>query len=692
MDITDFLDGKVPNESNKYIKRLSRKITELGQVEQPVINLLEKTYLIEFIKSPGSAINVSWFNSLINRLNAVNPTIKPNALALFPDLVDYSPEKLLGRLVETNTDMEFTSDQKSSIVNILEFIGSHTERTYGLFGTAGSGKSTTSVELINFLILNNFIRSVAFAAPTNKAVGILKSKMRSNIKKLAEKITGKKLDEGIYSLEDLINMLKDKDIIIEFITIHRLLNFKSDVNTGGDRIFVKSGSSSILNYDIVITDECSMIQLQMVSTLFDDIQKLYISSGDNFKRVPKLIFAGDLAQLPPVNEIVSAIFIKSADELPYEFYIRILSLTDKTIKKLAESKEIKAKYESLISDILGMKCSVLFEVVRTKIDCIIKLANAIRDWIFGKINWPNVSQFLGDKLYLYKHDNKKPKSESDWFKQFLLQQTTTVQEGNINTSNIILTWSNPQTKIYNEAIRTIMFKDKQKIEKFEPGDILMLNDFYNWDETAIKGPDMKTRFYTSEQIRVCTIDIQEKVLSNFIEDVGKSVLRLKSSDLLLGKYKNLIKNLNFKNKKKYTCWKLFVQRVGENVPNSIQKTYIIYVLHDISEFQLKADHDYSLNQIKEFGDSLTKTFPDLTNTIERDLMRPLWKQFNKIFIDSFAQVSYGNSHTVHKSQGSSFYNVFIDIDDIMNNPNTDEMKRCIYTAITRSSNEVHLLV
>jgi ATP-dependent exoDNAse (exonuclease V) alpha subunit len=46
--------------------------------------------------------------------------------------------------------------------------------------------------------------------------------------------------------------------------------------------------------------------------------------------------------------------------------------------------------------------------------------------------------------------------------------------------------------------------------------------------------------------------------------------------------------------------------------------------------------------------------------------------------------------TVHKSQSSSYYNVFVDTDDILNNNNINDCKRCIYTAYTRAINELHI--
>jgi ATP-dependent exoDNAse (exonuclease V) alpha subunit len=70
----------------------------------------------------------------------------------------------------------------------------------------------------------------------------------------------------------------------------------------------------------------------------------------------------------------------------------------------------------------------------------------------------------------------------------------------------------------------------------------------------------------------------------------------------------------------------------------------------------------------------------------------LYKNWQNIIIDKFAQLNYGYSITVHKSQGSTFTNVFIDILDILSNNNTEETSKCLYTAITRSSNRLELLI
>jgi len=65
---------------------------------------------------------------------------------------------------------------------------------------------------------------------------------------------------------------------------------------------------------------------------------------------------------------------------------------------------------------------------------------------------------------------------------------------------------------------------------------------------------------------------------------------------------------------------------------------------------------------------------------------------NENFIEQFASVREGFCVTTHKSQGSTFCNVFVDCNDIFKNKDTNIYMKCIYTAITRTSNKVFLLV
>lgn len=55
------------------------------------------------------------------------------------------------------------------------------------------------------------------------------------------------------------------------------------------------------------------------------------------------------------------------------------------------------------------------------------------------------------------------------------------------------------------------------------------------------------------------------------------------------------------------------------------------------------------------------------------------------FTGLFAKFKYNHAITVHKSQGSTYENVIVNLRDIFKNANTEERTRLLYTAITRAS-------
>lgn len=55
------------------------------------------------------------------------------------------------------------------------------------------------------------------------------------------------------------------------------------------------------------------------------------------------------------------------------------------------------------------------------------------------------------------------------------------------------------------------------------------------------------------------------------------------------------------------------------------------------------------------------------------------------FLDIFAKIKYNHALTVHKSQGSTYKRVALNVKDISFNPNEKEKQRLFYTGITRAS-------
>jgi hypothetical protein len=660
-------------------------------VQEKKINMLEFTYIMNFIKNNCSIVNISWLLEIFNRLqdSKLNKLLIScfNIISIKEDQIFLNQESI--NLLFEKSNMKYTKDQLQVISDVITFLPNFKDRSYGLYGYAGTGKTTICVELIGTLALNKYVKSIALTAPTNKAVNVLKSKFLPFLQRMAKDILKLSIDNS----EDILDYLYEFGIKIDFITIHRLLNYESDMNIEGDRVFIRKGKSKIKDYELVIVDECSMVPLNMITTIFNEIKDFNV--GDNYQKTPKIIFCGDKAQLPPVNDKVSALFIKNKEELKLRDFINQI----KTQEKLPDS-EYESKLNNLIKDILAMKSYTMTEIVRNKITNVTNICNNIRKWVDKEIDRPTPRKYQGEGVYIYKLEKNKSKTESDWFKKYVQYIN---DEDLSHNSNIILTWTNRQTDEYNNTVRKIMYH-KEKIEKYEVGDILMLRDFYNIEGKTQETKEVKKKkgkymncdnivFYTSEQIKIMDLEVINKSCNEFIDklDLPEKLSHAQKTDIEK-KVKVAVTTINKETSRKYKVWKCYVQKLSETKINNIPETYCVHVLHDDDIGAYNREKEFIANVIKKLRSLLLKTYKDIMNVIDNRVIKILWKQWSKIIVEPFAQVDYAVSCSSHRSQGSTYYNVFIDVDDILNNPNSNEGRRCLYTALTRSSNEIHLLI
>ena len=687
MDITYYFSSEHKNIHNPI--KYKQIISECAS--KKIINLLEYTYLVNFLKDNGTIINLNWFIDIAKKIN--NEEFNNECIKLFENLfssengiIKTNNNTIINEITSEKNNFEFSNDQRNAIDKIINFLINYEEKTFGFYGYAGTGKTTTFVELTSYLLKCGWIKSIAYTAPTNKAVNIIKAKFRHHLKDIVELKTNIKYEKN-YSMEDLLDILYKKGIKIEFITIHRLLNYKNDFDVDGERIFVQKGETNIKDYQLVIIDECSMIPLNIINHLFEDVRQADRNIGNNYKKIPKLIFTGDKAQLNAVGELTNVLF-----KINRTLIVKQLEHKNNDSKYVIVKDEINNKVDQLEKDIKNMKCIVMKDVMRSKIDNIINLCINVRQWLEKEIKHPEPRKYVGNGVYIYKHNPIIKKTENKWFKEYLKNFNN--EENTLQTSNIILTWTNKQCDEYNNTVRKIIFKEKESIDRFEKGDILMLNDFYNIDETKINNEkDNKNRFYTSEQIKVMDINKQFKKSLDFTEHLPKSVNKMKNINHIDNKFKNIVKGLNSKTKRYYEIWKLDVNRLTDVYKKDvIVDTYQIIVMHNTCEKLLSDEKIYSANIIKEFRKNLVNEYKDQKKMIDNLIIRQLWRDWSKIFVEPFAKVNYGCSITTHKSQSSTYINAFIDVNDILLNNSDEEAKRCLYTALTRASNEVHLLV
>lgn len=163
-----------------------------------------------------------------------------------------------------DTNIEYTPDQQEALKSIKEWLTDETKPYKTLSGYAGTGKTTLLDAVVNYADYKGM--SILVSATTNKAVKVLRDKIEADT----------------------------------FGTIHSALNIRPK-KRGTKEIFepVRFGKElPIVQYDLVVVDECSMISTQLLSIIDNEIK----GSGT------KVLFCGDPAQLQPINEEISQCF------------------------------------------------------------------------------------------------------------------------------------------------------------------------------------------------------------------------------------------------------------------------------------------------------------------------------------------------------------------------------------------------
>lgn len=700
MDMGEFYEDK--DKVHSMVKQI------MGEDETKEI---DKILTDNEIKEVDSAIltRVKKQN-LINRFKIISAEVFNKYFKYDKKTDEFRINKNIKYFMTECDTINFTKEQKRSLWTIHDFIVDPDSQTFCFQGYAGTGKTTTIVEMISYLIRNKYIKSVAFAAPTNQAVNVIKNKFRPHLKRLVKDMLDKDLTQN-YCFDDEIEFLDCHNIKINFITIHKLLMFKTDYSINGEMIFVRdnNATSLIADYEIVLIDECSMINIDMIDSIFNEIRSVQNMRSKGFKRHAKIMFTGDPAQLPPVNEDKSSIFSKSEKELTFGDYMDIMNFKI-TNSVISDAQTIlRHKYKQLITDLSKMKTFLLKNVVRSRIDNVTKVCNEFRYLVVdSKYNMNILADKLGDMCETveasYFNFNSKPDNSikcvklvaegvslyqftegmnrlmTEWFNNFI----KLIKNGG---TAIILTWTNRQTDIYNDTIRRKIFSGKREIKKFEDGDILMLSDFYALD----LGENFVTqKLFTSEQIRVLQTDKQEVALRCFEQINSKSYLKMKNHHKINPELEMLINYINdqFCKNKKILCWIMRVHKLGEDH----NKNMPIVVVDDKDGVEFSKWKSTSKDMIRNFSNKLLNRYKTCTQQVTKYIVVPLWVQWRKIFEEPFASVNYGYSITTHKAQGSSFHDTFVDLNDILLNPKTSEAYKCVYTAVTRTSNELHILI
>jgi RecG-like helicase len=193
MDISGFLMTEDATDEEQNIELYKRTILKMAN--RGYFDTMQYTYFLDFINIKGTMCNAKRFIEIVENLKpekeelikikkSKEEPIKEFKIVVgnaFNNLFRYDDESDSIRINKnvryylTRLDtIELTNEQKKAMQNMYDFLIDHNQQTYGLYGYAGSGKTTTVVEFVSYMITNKYLHSIVFVAPTNKAVDVIK--------------------------------------------------------------------------------------------------------------------------------------------------------------------------------------------------------------------------------------------------------------------------------------------------------------------------------------------------------------------------------------------------------------------------------------------------------------------------------------------------------------------------------------
>lgn len=441
------------------------------------------------------------------------------------------------------------------------------QKYFTLEGYAGTGKTYLLSRFLSIIT-----SPIAVSAPTNKAVKVLSDNRYLN--------NGKA--EVVYN------------------TIHKFLALKLVwVAPKGKYDMPKQmlsrntfAAPTINDYPLLIIDEASMLNQELFNLVHTEVDEHI-----------KVIFVGDPAQIPPVNEIDSIpLLSKAREEYNMEYG---------TLKKIMRQEEG--------NDIL-------------------QLASLIRDKRFHDVDGiASLRKSLADSknVLLYNYTE---------YPNFIMKIHSTFSSNEFTLSPNhakVIAWTNQTVNDYNKLIRVKLF-NRENLNKIEVGEKLIA-------DSAIFRDDKTILFNTSDEFEVV----------GFIEDRLPVYFPGKPAQ----------GSFEFADLGDQIWIDYYYTTVVTGKGTDISTTNVIKIVHEKSE-------DIYQSALKKMVAIARKT--------------NIWVSYYDL-LEKFAKVKYNYAITAHKSQGSTYNNVFLIEDDITPNPRHVERNRILYTACTRPKDTLHIL-
>jgi len=260
-------------KNNKALKSL-RLVASDGTDKKPFVLFQNRLYLQRYFRYETS------FLERIRQFLQDEKMHVANRMQLLNAYKDFIQKLFVGSPSSTGSNHNDSTDWQlvaavSGVLNNFTIIT----------GGPGTGKTTTVAKILAILYTINPGLKVALAAPTGKAASRMAESL-SNSKQL----TDAEITATLQSLQPS--------------TIHRLLRSKKDSP------YFHHDKNNPLNYDVIIVDECSMIDVALFAKLLNaigpDTRVILLGDKDQLASVEAGSLFGDLCQSQPALNLFSS--------------------------------------------------------------------------------------------------------------------------------------------------------------------------------------------------------------------------------------------------------------------------------------------------------------------------------------------------------------------------------------------------
>ena len=431
---------------------------------------------------------------------------------------------------------------------------------------------------------------------------------------------------------------------VDYFTTSALLGEKCVYDNNGDKSFViRDKYIKIDKYDIVVIDEVSMVKKQHIDYIKNNHKSLFILLGDKNQLDP--VESSDTSILDNYNisltqnmrcsdDLINKInlFLIHNIENYKNNYINFINEFYKLAYNLKNDKNIYVihKQEDLIELYIKLYKNDLTIIGNYKNETCVKLNNSIQEQIIFNNNISCIDNyFVGQQIVFLEAYEDYNTSDFD-----------TIE--NIKTSKYV--FEIIDSTIFIKNIENTLLDSKQIDKYYEK---------------------IKDEKCTSKLCNTYTIEDKNlykyQVLFNYLISISKTNKNIRLLFKKMNDFEDVYVNMITlqKNKIKVLHSNYITKHI--NLYNSIKK--------DIN----------NLNKL------ITKSQLKIKNFYNTFIIQTLYYILDKYRIDIFAKISSAFSCTIHRLQGCSIQNMFVNVEDIFKMLEDKNKLKCLYTAISRCS-------